>query len=324
MPHDGSTRDVARQSSAFRRSDLLHGGELKPQGHDGQMEFPRGTHVDGSGVDGSGCANRTETVQLLVLYNISGVGHPEVEIDVWLRQPKEPNMKKTLLFSLCFIAVVGAFATTPVIVGSARAEVTFADGDFQPESWEIVIYFVDGNGGTVTATRETTGGNPGAFRKITTIVNDAPPYSTVMSFHHYLPAAYDPSMQGAILSIDYSEDAMMFQGGGDGQGAAAALRQDGLVYTGPRFGAVESTWTHHGWVGLRAVDFNRWPNAPAAHPDFSTNGSPIEVGFMRGNSTYSGGYTIAAGIDNWSFTIHPEGETPARGSSWGNVKRIYR
>ena len=43
----------------------------------------------------------------------------------------------------------------------------------------------------------------------------------------------------------------------------------------------------------------------AQHPDFSASGAPIQVGYFRANGTGpgGGGYTLAAGIDNWHITI---------------------
>jgi hypothetical protein len=44
------------------------------------------------------------------------------------------------------------------------------------------------------------------------------------------------------------------------------------------------------------------------HPDFSSAGAPIKVGFFRANGALvSGGYTLVAGIDDWQVTINPAG-----------------
>ena len=39
-------------------------------------------------------------------------------------------------------------------------------------------------------------------------------------------------------------------------------------------------------------------------PDFSANGSPIQVGFYRAVATTDHAWTMVTGIDNWQVTIH--------------------
>ena len=158
---------------------------------------------------------------------------------------------------------------------------------------------------------------------VETIVNDAPPYSGIGAFHRYLPAVYDPGTSGAILSIDYSEDSSMFAGGGAGQATGPALRQAGVVYYHHLNGTSFGGWRSYSIAGLTAVDFRDSPYGNQ-HPDFSATAPPIEVGFYRANSTYSGGYTILAGIDNWRFTIRNDQPTAARSSTWGRIRGLNR
>jgi hypothetical protein len=189
--------------------------------------------------------------------------------------------------------------------------VSFADGTFAPPDWDISIFYVQGNGGSVTAEQMTSGGNPDACRKVTTVVHAGPPYSMITSFHRYIPGVYDPASQGAIAWIDYREDAKMFSGGGDGQGSGIAIRQGGNVFLGPRFGTPDGAWTAHTILGLTESEFEEWPAYPDHHPDFSTSGDPIELGFYRGNSTGTSGYTIVGGIDNWSIVVHSGESLPS-------------
>lgn len=210
------------------------------------------------------------------------------------------------------------------IVASAHAgTVVYQDDSFAEADWTQQIFFVEGNGGDVQAWHVGSGGNPGEFRMVQTVVNDAPPYTGVGAFFGYVPALYDPAASGAILTIDYKEDAMMFAGGGQGQATGPAVRQAGVVYYFWVGGTAEWTWTEKLVTGLTAVDFRDTPFTDL-HPDFSSAGAPLEVGFYRANSTYSGGYTIQAGIDNWTFTIHNDGPTLRAQTTWGRVRSLYR
>ena len=186
--------------------------------------------------------------------------------------------------------------------------VTFSDGVFNTSDWQLTID-EGGNGGSVSFSQESTGGNPDEYLRITDTVNAAPPYSNIAGVFFNINAIYFPRTQGEIVSLEYSEDSVMFQGWGSGQTAGLALRQNGIIYYAhyPGSGMINAnrnSWTHYSSMSLNAENFGHWyvPN----HPDFSSKGSPIEFGFYRGNSTPSFSYSITAGIDNWSVTIQNE------------------
>ena len=199
--------------------------------------------------------------------------------------------------------------------------ILFSDGEFLPSDWNLEYFYELGNGGFTTAGQQSSSGNPGAFRTITNTVFSAPPYSGMGGFHSYLPGTYDPTTEGAILSIDYREDAIMISGGGGGQAAGPALRQGGLIYI-YHFSTPEAYWTTHTLLGMTAEDFVM-KGYPTLHPDFSGGGAPIEFGFWRGNQTYSGGYTTVGGIDNWTVTLHTSGVTATIAQTWGGIKALY-
>lgn len=183
--------------------------------------------------------------------------------------------------------------------------ITFSDGTFADVDWDVTVFFTMGPGGVVDAQQVTSGGNPGAYRKITNTVYSAPPYAYVVGFHRFISAVYDPSGVSPLLSVDFTEDTCLLIGHGDGQGSGAAVRQGGLVFVSERYLIPQFYWQHHELNGLTAADFHLW-NDPSAHPDFTGTGGPIEFGFFRCNGTYSAGYTIVAGCDNWSVTLHTE------------------
>jgi hypothetical protein len=195
--------------------------------------------------------------------------------------------------------------------------VVFSDGTFADVDWQLILEPYLG-GGTQVASQQSSGGNPGDYRYITNTVN-GPAGSTIFGFHEKISATYDPQTQGAIDSISYSEDSIMFYGYGEGQATGPALMQDGKIFYGlsplPPYYLMSNqwSWTHQTLTSLRADDFTFSPPVwmGPEHPDFSLLGDPIVFGFFRSNGSAGGGYTIIAGIDNWSLTVNPAVPAPA-------------
>jgi len=200
-----------------------------------------------------------------------------------------------------FVALATTFAFNCAALRAGM--VFFSDGTFNDSDWTLVIK-TSGNGGTVSASQYTSGGNPGAYRRIENTVNAGSKSSpsVVYGFHIRSGATYDPSTQGPIAYIDYSEDSRMFSGFGDGQGTGPALLQSGKYYYASGLYAKQSVWTTQTLSSLVAADFVNVSD-PNDHPDFSASGAPITFGFVRYNSTRSAGYSITAGIDNWEVSV---------------------
>jgi hypothetical protein len=189
--------------------------------------------------------------------------------------------------------------------------VTFPDETFNAGEWNTVLELF-GPGGTASAEQVAEGGHPGAYRRISITLNSTQGSATagqVAVFSIKPGASYTPSTQGAIRSVDYSEDSILLVGGGGGQTSAPALRQNGTIYTlvfgGGAFGTPDGAWTAHSITGLEQDDFRTLTSADE-HPDFSANGTRIEFGFMRAISTPAGnvGGTRTGGIDNWEVTVN--------------------
>jgi hypothetical protein len=192
--------------------------------------------------------------------------------------------------------------------------VTFSDSEFNDAEWELVV-LTHQAGGTTTAGRSGAGGCPDAYRTVTNMVRSATPgtQSALIGFHRKIGATYSPRAQGAFDFIDYSECAAVSVAPfADGQATGPALRQGGEVYVYYRLTGPSGAWHSIGASNIWATDFFlvssvspiQWYD-PDQHPDFSTNGGPIEFGFWRGNFTCPGcpGYTTVGGIDNWSITL---------------------
>lgn len=187
-----------------------------------------------------------------------------------------------------------------------------SDDVFDDNNWDADLQ-VFGPGGTGGAAHLHYLGQATAdYRQITITANSAENSGTaaqvaVVSIKR--GTAYFPSSDGAIHSVDYSEDSILLSGGGNGQYSAPAFKQDGKFYTlvpgGGAFSTPETAWTHHSLTGLRQNDFRTLASA-SEHPDFSATGTRIEVGFMRLHSAPAGsaGGTRTGGIDNWRITLY--------------------
>lgn len=198
-------------------------------------------------------------------------------------------------------------ATRSLTIGSAGQTATFTDATFADTDWTTSVY-QNGNGGTLSAAQQTSGGNPGAYRLVTLIVNPGPPgaRSNIFAFHWHTPSRYDPASSGAIATIDYSEDAL-----GPGVAAAMVLRQGGNVYfANPTYHVTAGAgWNTAAQQGLTAADFVLLApdlTQSAQRPDFSATASPIEFGFLRALTSGLGccGAGGPQGVDNWRITVH--------------------
>lgn len=186
-----------------------------------------------------------------------------------------------------------------------------SDDVFDDNDWDFQV-FLSGAGGTGGAGHlNYLGQASGDYRHITTRVNSAEGSTSsaqVAVFSIKRGTSYTPSSDGAIFSIDYSEDSILLAGGGSGQHSAPALRQNGKFYTllpgAGAFPTPDPVWTPHSLTGLTQNDFRTLASA-SDHPDFSATGTRIEVGFMRLVSVAAGssGGEWRGGIDNWRMTL---------------------
>lgn len=193
--------------------------------------------------------------------------------------------------------------------GGGRTAV-YLETEFDDGQWDEVVQTF-GAGGSGGGGRLSFMGQQGAYyRQITIDVNNAGSGSAaqVAVFALKQGALYFPSTDGTILSIDYSESSIN-QSSGNVQYSAPAIRQNGKLYTlvpgGKAFATPETTWTNHSLTGLTQNDFRTIAN-PADHPDFSTNGARMEVGFMRVQVVQPGGSNsqTKGGIDNYRLVMY--------------------
>jgi hypothetical protein len=205
------------------------------------------------------------------------------------------------------------------LAASAQGAVYF-DGVFNNADWSLtVITNPAGAGSTAQGFQVPAGGNPNEYRRIRhqLLVNSGLPNGHVTSLHMNVNAFYNPSTQGAITSIDYSEDSINFISNtivpGNGQGSGLAIFQGGRFYVQRNPILVMpftsfSNWGPNAAPGLVAADLWELDNAgnfiSTSNPDFSIAGGTMQLGFWRGNSG-NGSYNTDCGIDNWRVEIIP-------------------
>ena len=209
-----------------------------------------------------------------------------------------------------YVNLFAAVCVVLLIAHLALADVVFSDSEFAEADWELTV-LMDGPGGTITATQVISGGNPGAYRNVTHVLN-APERgrrSRVVGLHLPIGASYDPQLEGPIASIDYSQDALGIAIVGAGMRTTPLILQDGNAYQTLGSLVTQPVWTTVSPSGLTEVDFALIrPNLSvdfSVHPDFSESGAPLRLGFTSSNSTGSNccGFRMVAGIDNWSISI---------------------
>src|SRR4051794_34912248 len=167
------------------------------------------------------------------------------------------NLLRTLRDPWSGLAAL-AFAAGLALAAPVGAQ-TVSDSTFLDANW-AGTQFTAGNGGSSVGAQVASGGNPGAFRNVTDVVNAAPAgsQSIVLSTSIYTPFTYNPAASGPITALNYSEDAACTAGCfGQGQSTGPAVLQGGNLYiltatviTGP-----SATWTAHTLTGLTAADF---------------------------------------------------------------------
>lgn len=226
-----------------------------------------------------------------------------------------------LAATLAILTVMPAGAATLTIADS-----TFANSDWTSQS----LYDTGFTSVALSNGQSFSDGNAAPFRSTSysMVWSGVQTYGSVYAWSFYQGATFTPSSQGAVNTLDYTEDnKRIFADWSPAAVAAnALLRQNGSVYIGPFyvFGP-DQFWQTKSYSGLTASDFIEvnlggdgqlaWNYS--AHPDFSATGSTLEFGYSRSNS-YSFTSSIGHGIDNWAYTLNytPTAVVPLLPSAW--------
>lgn len=192
------------------------------------------------------------------------------------------------------------FAALLSIASISKADTVFSDATFNDANWNITISAASMNG-TSIGIQEASGGNPDEYRRVTQEVTSLP--GLIQAYHLNSNFVYDPSMSGAIDTIDWSID---FQNLQVGQAVALALQQDGNLFIADVFtttAAGTGVWNNHALNGIVASDFN------LGGLDFSDTAAPITLGFFTANSGQIG--IFETGYDNLQITIRTSVPEPS-------------
>jgi hypothetical protein len=182
-----------------------------------------------------------------------------------------------------------------------------ADSDFLDSDWEAKA--VDIPGAVFDIVRETSGGlGNSPYRNMTHSIGPATNCGgscILFVTHERLGATYNPSQQGAIGYIDYSEAQRVimseFEGGAvDWTFAVIQSGRPWNFFTETRQFA-NLDWATSGLCGLTAQDFG----SPGDHPDFSASGTEMTFAYVRINTNTSETDTVTSvhGIDDFKVVI---------------------
>ena len=243
---------------------------------------------------------------------------------------------RALLCSLAWLA-----ASLPVLADVSYSDGTFNDSDWQlvlftsgaggnyrsqqaiaggnPGSYRRIDISLNASTGAAVAQSGTQLHPTDSYPPYPPYPSPTPPPSgpaaNVWGVQFHIAAVYNPRTMGAISSIDYSEDAIYIGGAtGEGQGTGPAVRQrdaSGVLrtYVATTVTNRPTTWSSNGLNGVVASGFSLLGGSTtfldnSSHPDFSANGSALQFGYWRGNTTQGAGYSTSAGIDNWKIVVH--------------------
>jgi len=201
------------------------------------------------------------------------------------------------------------------VTGSRAAVVTVSDGTFAINDWEIVFATFRSSGGPLTGGSagfsQASEGRPSPSGRIELTLPPAPTlteYASTFSVSFKKGFTYDPMTQGSIATFDYEEDARILVAP---VLTGLAVRQGGQLYFAQVETATSEDWTRLVRKKILQTNFEHLtPDdvVQGEYPDFSASGEPIEVGFLRANSTGQGrptGYANPALIDNWLVRVNP-------------------
>lgn len=197
---------------------------------------------------------------------------------------------------------IEAAAIVPTVCPIVEKSITFRDTDFDPADWELDTYEGGTPGSTVSGSQESSGGNPGSYRKIThNIVPGA--NTSSLHIHKEFEFIFSPNFV-EIVSIGWKRDYKFFSATVPdfGQNEYIILKQGSNYYgtSGAIRDIAVSAWENREDSDFTESDFDLFGGI--GNPDFSAGAEPIYLGFRRVNSAEVT-FTNICGIDNLEITI---------------------
>jgi hypothetical protein len=116
---------------------------------------------------------------------------------------------------------------------------------------------------------------------------------------------YDPASSGAVSSLSYAYDFQTIQAlsaPSDEIGVGLLVKQGHDYYVADYGGVGQNGWNHLTGI-LQASDFMHLMGAGPKTPDFTTQGSPLEIGYFTAH-TCEGWQWLTWGLANFQVTIN--------------------
>lgn len=184
------------------------------------------------------------------------------------------------------------------------AVVVISDGDFT--AWTFGSYGV--GGGTASAVREASGGNPGARVNVTTVTSSLSQSAFGTGYKNDYSTTQALAGTAFTLTLDVLSGAGAF---GQGQAIQLVVEQGGSVYASASLGitSVQAAFTTLAFAGtFNAASFTRIAGSGPATPDFA-GGVTTRFGFAAGNTNSA---TLTQYYDNVRLDIAaPIGPAPS-------------
>ncbi|MGI9646012.1 MAG: hypothetical protein ACR2O6_11955 [Ilumatobacteraceae bacterium] len=199
-------------------------------------------------------------------------------------------------------------ATEPPTEPSTVARTVVLADDFEGADLWTATVTASTNGSQASA-ELAGGGNPGGHRRMAHVLpgtDDGENNPTQVTVHHiFTGGGWDPATDGPLARINYAEDQIEYEPPFEGAaiGALFLVVQDGTTYSATineNNAYTNTTWQTTRVDGLTPADFS-----PEPGPDFSAGGAPMTFGYLRANTSRSGGAGIVTqhGIDNWAVEL---------------------
>ncbi len=194
------------------------------------------------------------------------------------------------------------------------ASTTFTDGDFS--GWEDIVLITDDedfsgpgpgtSSGSIDLLSDGFGGNPGLQRRH---IHEVDSGDRVWTIGINRNVSYDPTVSGAIESLDFSIDLLEDPGIGGSSGVGLIIEQGGILFIGGGGAFSASSFSVFAVSGLMEHDFDSRDlntSVPGGiQPDF-VSGAPIFFGYTLANTVEgSGSLVLSHRADNWSVTVNP-------------------
>jgi len=211
-----------------------------------------------------------------------------------------------MMFFVIFACSGGGGGENQVDEGSADVDenaVIISDDSFDELKWTSLKLLDDQGNGSFEAYQSYINGNPGEFRGIT---HDWDGPGNIVTTHLYDDAEYNPSIQGAIISINFSFDIILTEADSSNSIEYRPLiYQNGFFYTLTSLSSnlTINNWQHFSFNNLNEGDFELISDSGFEHPNFLSNAPPLKFGIFARHGTFVSKAKTESGIDNWSVSI---------------------